>query len=226
MDSTRIKLVIGDDNYNKLKSSYVAIIGLGGVGSYIAESLARSGIGHLLLIDGDCIDQSNINRQIIALNSTVNEFKTEAMKNRIKDINPNCEVDIISKVYNVGDFNLFFNKKINIIAEAIDSVESKIDIIKTATEQNIEIISALGTGNKINPLDLEVADISKTHTCPLARVVRVRLKKNGITKGVKVVFSKEVPKRNESKTIGSLVFVPATAGIIIASEIVKKIINV
>lgn len=225
MDATRINLVIGDDNYNKLKSSYVAIIGLGGVGSHIAESLARTGIGHLLLIDGDCIEKSNINRQIIALNSTVNEFKTETMKNRIKDINPNCEVNVVSKIYNVGDFDLFFDKNIDIIAEAIDSVDPKIDIIKTAKERNIEIISAMGTGNKLTPLDLEVTDISKTHTCPLARVVRTRLKKVGITKGVKVVFSKELPKKVESKTIGSLIFVPATAGIIIASEIVKKIIN-
>ena len=226
MDATRINLVIGDDNYNRLKSSYVAIIGLGGVGSYIAEALARSGVGHLLLIDGERIDRSNINRQIIALNSTVGEFKTETMKNRIKDINPKCKVDIISKKYNPGDFDLFFDKSIDIIADAIDSVDAKIDIIKMAKENNIEIISAMGTGKKINPLDLDVADISKTHTCPLARVVRTRLKKLGITKGVSVVFSKELPKKNESKTIGSLVFVPSTAGIIIASEIIKKIIKV
>jgi tRNA A37 threonylcarbamoyladenosine dehydratase len=225
MDATRINLVIGKDNFDKLKSSYVAIIGLGGVGSYIAETLARSGVGHLLLIDGDCVEKSNLNRQILALNSTLGMFKAEVMKNRIKDINPDCKVDVINRVYNPGDFDLFFNNQINFIADAIDSVNAKIDIIKNAKERNIEIISAMGTGNKLNPLDLEISDISKTHTCPLARVVRTKLKKDGITKGVKVVFSKEIPKKNDSETVGSLVFVPATAGIIIASEILKKIIN-
>lgn len=225
MDATRINLVIGKDNFDKLKSSYVAIIGLGGVGSYIAETLARSGVGHLLLIDGDCVEKSNLNRQILALNSTLGMFKAEVMKNRIKDINSDCKVDVINRVYNPGDFDLFFNNQINFIADAIDSVNAKIDIIKNAKERNIEIISAMGTGNKLNPLDLEISDISKTHTCPLARVVRTKLKKDGITKGVKVVFSKEIPKKNDSETVGSLVFVPATAGIIIASEILKKIIN-
>lgn len=228
---SRTQLLVGSEGIKKLNEAKVIIFGIGGVGGYIAEALARSGVGHLTLVDNDVVSVSNINRQIIALHSTVGRYKTEVMKERILDINPECEVVAINTFYDLEtakDFDLF---KYDYVIDAIDSVKSKIELIVRAKNSNTPVISAMGAGNKLHPELFEIADISKTSVCPLARIMRKELKLRGITH-LKVCYSKETPvvpllsdeEKNGRIVPGSTAFSPSVMGLIIASEIVKDIV--
>lgn len=226
MDLTRVEYVIGKENIAKLRGACVAVVGLGGVGSYIAEALARSGVGALILVDADEVAPSNINRQLPALVSTMGKRKTEVIAARIADINPECKVTLRSSFYEPGDFDKFFPQQPDFVADAIDSTASKIDLLIECYRRNIPVISSMGTGNKLNPSALQIADISKTHTCPLAKSVRKRLRMAGIDKGITVVFSTESPiYATKAEVPGSMVFVPASSGLLIASYIVRRIIG-
>lgn len=228
MDSqfSRTEIIIGQEKQNLLKSKTVAVFGIGGVGGYVVESLARAGIENLILIDNDTISISNINRQIIALHSTIGKYKVDVMKDRLLDINPNINV-ITYKTFieNNNSKEILSSHKIDYIVDAIDTVTSKLELIKFANELNIPIISSMGTGNKISPDKLEITDINKTSVCPLAKKIRKELKSLNIKK-LTVVYSKEEPtKAINTKTIGSTSFVPSSAGLLITSKIIKDFLK-
>ena len=220
---TRTAMMLGDEAVKRLKTSHVAVFGVGGVGGFTVEALARAGVGKITLIDADRVSVSNINRQIIALNSTVGKYKTEAMRDRIADINPDCEVITVSEFY--SEENPIDLSSFDYIADCIDSVKSKIYLISEAKAKGISIISSMGAGNKLDPTRFKVADISKTHTDPLAKVMRTELRKKGVNH-LKVVFSDEPPiNPTGERTPGSVSFVPSVVGLIIAGEIIKDIIH-
>ncbi len=224
---SRTEALIGKDNLNKLKNSRVAVFGIGGVGGYAVEALVRSGIGHIDIIDNDKIDISNINRQIIATHNTVGQYKVEAAQNRIFEINPECTVKKHKIFYSGETEHLIDLKTYDYIIDAIDSVTSKILLICNAKAKNIPIISSMGTGNKLEAARLEVCDIYKTSVCPLAKVMRYELKKRGI-KSLKVVYSMEEPLKpmHENPRIpASVPFVPAAAGMLLAGEVIKDLIE-
>lgn len=233
----RSEILLGYNNMEKLKKTKIAIFGIGGVGSYVLEGLARCGVGSFALIDDDIVAESNINRQIIALSSTIGESKVSVAKQRVLDINNCAHVDVYKTFYGQGKgYNIIDG--CDYIIDAIDTVTSKLELISEAVSQNIPIISCMGTGNKLNPLDLQVSDIYKTKTCPLCRVMRRELKDRGIKK-LKVVYSEEQPikplepccgqedltSHNKRKIVGSVSFVPSVAGMIICSEVIKDILN-
>lgn len=216
-------MMLGEEAVNKLKKSHVAVFGVGGVGGFTVEALARAGVGKITLIDSDTVSVSNINRQIIALISTVGKYKTEAMKERIADINPECEVITVNEFY--SEENPIDLSSFDYVADCIDSVKSKLHLVSEAKAKGINIISSMGAGNKLDPTRFKVADISKTHTDPLAKVMRTELRKNGVNH-LKVVFSDEPPiNPMGERTPGSVSFVPSVVGLIIAGEIIKDIIN-
>lgn len=210
--------LIGENAFEKLQNSHVCVFGCGGVGSYALEALARSGVGEITLVDADFVQQSNINRQLIALHSTINFPKVQAAKNRILDINPLCKVNAVEMFYDENS-ELTFN--FDYIVDAIDSVPSKLHLIEQAVIRKIPIISAMGAGNKLDPALLRVSDISKTEYCPLAKKIRVSLRKRGINH-LKVVYSPEEPVTNLHPP-GSIAFVPSVAGLLMASEVIKDI---
>lgn len=220
---TRTEMMLGKESVDRLKSAHVAVFGVGGVGGFTAEALCRAGVGKITLIDADRVAVSNINRQIIATHSTVGMFKTEAMKERIADINPECEVFSVSEFY--SEENSLPLDSFDYVADCIDSVKSKLYLITEAKKCNIPVISSMGAGNKLDPTRFCVADISKTHTDPLAKVIRTELRKRGINH-LKVVFSDEPPiNPSGERTPGSISFVPSVVGLIIAGEIIKDIIK-
>lgn len=226
----RTSLVIGEENIDRLSQSRVAVFGVGGVGGFVCEALARSGVGKLTLIDGDTVAKSNINRQIIALESTVGKHKAEVMKERILDINPNAEVKAINIFLNTETVDTVNFTQFDYIVDAVDDIKAKVLLAKLADENGIPIIAAMGAGNKTDPTKFEVSDIFKTSVCPLARIMRHELKKAGIKKQ-KVVYSKEMPKNPPyrivgEKTVGSLAFVPSVMGLIIAGEVIKDICKI
>ena len=233
---SRSEMLIGEEGLEKLKKSTVAVFGIGGVGSYTVEGLARSGVGRLVLVDHDEICVSNINRQIHATIKTVGQSKVEIMKSRVLEINPDIEVIAYKEMYTSETANKLLDDKYDYVVDAIDMVTSKIDLICKCKENNIPIISAMGAANKLDPTKLEVTDIYKTSMCPLAKVMRSELKKKGIKK-LKVVYSKEQPIKPDQnlvnggagaarrQTPGSMVFVTATSGLIISAEVIRDILN-
>lgn len=229
----RTELLIGKEAVKKLNNSKVCIFGLGGVGSFVCEALVRAGVENFILIDNDTVDITNLNRQIIATRKTINKYKVDVMEERMKEINPEINIIKIKEFISKDSKLEFIDNSIDYIIDAIDTVSAKIELVMKANELNIPIISAMGTGNKLNPTELEVTDISKTEMCPLAKVIRKELRNRGI-KHLKVVYSKEKPietienkinKENNKKVPGSISFVPSVAGLIIASEVVKDLID-
>ena len=228
MDLSRVEMVIGSNAVAKLNAAKVAVIGLGGVGSYVAEALCRSGVGSLVIMDNDTVEPSNLNRQLPALTGTIGRFKADVMAARLREINPLCQLRVVKDFYQPGDFEKFLLDDVDFIADAIDSTESKADLLKEAYRHGVPVVSAMGTGNKLHPEMLEITDISKTSVCPLARSMRKRLREAGINEGITVVYSHEEPVRApgvSGSVPGSMVFVPACAGMLMASYIVQQIIK-
>ena len=229
----RSEMLFGKSNIEKLKEKRIAIFGIGGVGSYVLEALVRMGIENIDISDNDVVSVSNINRQLIALHSTLGEYKTDVAYKRCKDINENCNIRCYKQFYLNNDDNTFDFAKYDYVIDAIDTVSGKISLVLECQKVNTPIISSMGTGNKIDPTMLCVSDIYKTSVCPLAKVMRRELKRRGVKK-LKVVYSKELPLRRDDSIIDESVskrtvtascsFVPSSAGLIIASEVVKDLI--
>lgn len=229
----RTELLLGEDAVKVLNNCRVAVFGIGGVGGYTAEALARSGVGNIDIIDNDVISESNINRQIIALHSTVGRYKVDVMKERILDINPKANVNAYKTFFMPETENEFDFSKYDYVVDAIDTVTGKIALVIKAEKSHTPIISSMGAGNKLNPEEFEVADIYKTSVCPLAKVMRRELKQRGIKK-LKVVYSKEIPvsvnaqnddEPHKKRIPGSVAFVPSVAGLIIAGEVIKDLVE-
>ena len=228
---SRTAILIGEEGLEKLKKARVAVFGVGGVGGYVVEALARSGVGQLDLIDKDTVSESNINRQIIALHSTVGRLKTEVAAERAKDINPDVCVRTHNVFYLPETAAQFDFSAYDYVVDAIDTVSGKLALVEQANKAKTPVISSMGAGNKLNPTAFEVADISKTSVCPLARVMRRELKKRGV-EHLKVVYSKEEPcssplqDEESGKSIpGSIAFVPSVVGLIIAGEVIKDLVK-
>lgn len=220
----RTELLLGADAMKKLAESRVAVFGIGGVGGYVTEALARSGVGAFDLIDSDRVDRTNLNRQIIALHSTVGRYKTEVMRDRILDINPDASVTVHNIFYLPETSDRFDFTSYDYIVDAVDTVTAKLRIVMDAKKAGVPIISSMGAGNKLDPTKFEVADIYRTSVCPLAKVMRHELKKRGVDH-LKVVYSTEPPV-TKLRTPGSVAFVPSVAGLIIASEVVKDLAGI
>lgn len=222
---TRTEILLGKKGVDSLRSSKVLLFGVGGVGGYAAEALARAGVGNLTLVDSDKVDITNINRQIIATHSTIGRYKTEVMSERIKDINPDTEVIVKNCFFlpeNADEFNFY---GYDYIADCVDTVAAKLEIISRAVDAGTPVISAMGAGGKLDPSLFRVSDISKTEYCPLAKVMRRELRKRGIAH-VPVVWSPEVHPRksaHEPGPVGTVSFVPAAAGLVLAGEIIRKL---
>lgn len=237
---SRSELLLSINGIKTLKKKHIAIFGLGGVGSYIVETLARSGIEHFTLIDDDVITISNLNRQLYALTSTLNKKKVEVAKNRTLDINPNCQIQIYDTFVSKETINRFDFKIFDYIIDAIDTISAKILLIEKAKLYDIPIISSMGTGNKLDPRQFMITDINQTKICPLARVIRYELKKRNI-QNVKVLYSTEKPinvtnshleqkllqqeNPNKHQIPGSVAFVPSVAGILIAREVIFDLLT-
>ena len=241
----RFSMMVGEDGIEKLRNSRVIMFGVGGVGSYTVEALARSGVGQITMVDFDEISESNINRQLHSLRSTIGKSKIDVMKDRILDINPDCKVELVKRlVYDDVD-EVLGNNKYDFVVDAIDVIGSKINLIEYCVKNEINIISSMGFGNKMHPEMVEIAKIKNTSVCPMARTIRSILKKKGIT-NVPVAFSKEIPVQpNKSElfkeemptefrennkiprktTPGSNSFVPGTAGLVLASYVVRKLLE-
>ena len=232
----RQQMLLGEEAMQKLHHAHVIVFGIGGVGSYVAEGLARGGVGQLTLVDNDTVGVTNINRQLCALHSTLGQYKSDVMAKRILDIDPECKVRSLPLLYNEESKEQFFDRNYDYIVDAIDLVSCKLSLIMTARERNIPIISAMGTGNKLDPTAFRITQISKTSGCHLARIMRKELSKRGI-KHLKVVYSKEEARtptgwEEEAAALGkrqipgSVAFVPGAAGLILAGEVIKELAGI
>ncbi|VBB47280.1 tRNA threonylcarbamoyladenosine dehydratase [uncultured Paludibacter sp.] len=236
MDWTqRTELLIGKEGLEKLKNSSVLIVGLGGVGGMAAEMICRAGVGKMTIIDRDTVSETNINRQIIALHSTVNQLKTEIFVKRLSDINPELELNVISDWLDENNTEQILNDgKFDFVVDAIDTLSPKVFLIKTCVEKGIKVVSSMGSGAKMDTSKVKVADISKTNYCPLAKAVRQRLAKIGIKKGVAVVYSDETAKKEsvietdekyKKSTTGTISYMPALFGLHIAAYVINQLIE-
>ena len=224
MKFSRLENLIGILSLEKLQNATILIVGLGGVGGYVVEALARSGIGNLILVDYDRVDITNFNRQIIAINNNVNRYKIDCFKDRIRDINEECNVITYNLKVNSTNIKDIFNNNIDFVVDAVDDVRAKVSIISYCLEHNIDFISSMGTGNRLDSSKLTIMTLDKTYNDPLARVMRSKFDKS-IQKRITVCISTELPLKVKDKTvIGSNAFVPSSAGLLIASYIVKKFI--
>ena len=235
---SRTELLIGKDGIKKLENSKVCIFGIGGVGSYVVEGLVRAGIGNFILVDNDKISLTNLNRQIIATTKTTGKSKVLTAKNRIIEINPNAKVEVYEEFFMPESKDIFDNT-VDYVIDCVDTVTAKIEIIMRAQKLNIPIISSMGTGNKLDPTKFEVTDIYKTEICPLAKVMRKELRNRGVKK-LKVIYSKENPielkdslenigdsnSETKKQVPGSISFVPSVAGLILAGEVIKDILQI
>lgn len=231
----RTKLLIGSEAIETLKKSHVLIVGLGGVGSYCAEAIARSGVGQMTIVDGDVVDPSNRNRQLQALYTTHGLSKAVLMEERIKQINPNCQLNVHKEFKTPDKVVELLQQPFDYVVDAIDSLTPKIYLIKTAIEMNHKIVSSMGAGGKLDPTALKVVDISKTIQCPFAYQVRKKLRKHGIHSGFKAVFSTEIPDRNsimytdgsnfKKSAYGTISFIPAVFGLACASVVIRDLIG-
>ncbi|SDM21862.1 ThiF family adenylyltransferase [Bacillus sp. OK048] len=239
---SRNELAFGKEGLEIMKNTTVAILGIGGVGTFAAEALARSGVGRLILVDKDVVDITNVNRQLIALLSTIGQPKADLMKERIKDINPDCEVIALKMFYTEETYEEFFKYGLDFVVDASDTIIYKIHLMKECLKRNIPIISSMGAANKMDPTRFKIADISKTHTDPIAKVIRTKLRKERIHKGIPVVFSDESPiviREDIKKEVGnenaptrkgqmppaSNAFVPSACGLIMASYVVRELLS-
>lgn len=222
----RTQILIGSENLEKLTHKKVIVFGVGGVGSYVVEALARMNIGHLTIVDFDIVDITNLNRQLIALHSTIGKKKVDVCLERIKDINPSIEVEALDLFIDKETIKQIDFTKYDYVIDAIDNVTGKLLIVERCQTLNIPLISSLGTANKLDPSKLMITDISKTHTCPLAKVMRLELRKRDI-KHLNVLFSSELPIKNNSSNniLGSVSYVPSSGGLLIASKVINDLIN-
>lgn len=232
---TRTQLLLKPEGLQRLKDAHVLVVGLGGVGGYTAEMLCRAGVGKLTIVDHDSVSESNINRQVIALHSTVGMPKTELFRQRFADINPDCQVRVVDQfLRDEATVELLQSDTFSYVADAIDTLSPKVFLLYHARTMNIPVVSSMGSAGKLDPLAVTVADISKSHTCPLAAVVRKRLHRMNINDGIKVVFSTEKvaenavvedPSENKRTTIGTISYLPPLFGCICASVIINDIVN-
>lgn len=229
----RTQLLIGDEGVKRLSEARVLVVGVGGVGAFAAEMICRAGVGHITLVDSDTVKPSNINRQLPALHSNIGKYKVDLLADRFKDINPDAEIVAIKEFLDDTNLHQIMSESFDYVIDAIDSITPKVHLIGYCLKNKIKIISSMGAGGRLDPSKIVVADISKTYQCTLARTVRERLKKDGITKGLKVVFSSE-PVRKESvvevkdekckrSTTGTISYIPAVFGCYLASEVISKI---
>lgn len=231
----RSELLLGNECINRLKQANVLIVGVGGVGAYAAEMLVRAGIGKITIADSDTVSVSNINRQLIALHSTVGRVKTDVLAERLKDINPELQLTVIAEyIKDEKTDEILDSEHFDYIVDAIDTLSPKLALIKGALDRNIPIVSSMGAGAKLDPTKMEICDISKTHHCPLAHMLRKRLHKMGIRRGFKAVFSAEPPiegamilceERNKKSNVGTISYLPATFGIGCASVVIRDLVE-
>lgn len=221
----RFKKLISEESFENISSKTVLVVGVGGVGGYVVEALVRSGIGKIIIVDGDMVDETNINRQIIALSSTVGQSKVDVFEKRIKDINEKCEVIKINKFIDASNIDILFDYEFDYLVDACDTVSTKLALIDRCILEKRKFISSMGTGNKLDPSMLEIVDVRKTVNDPLARIVRKHVKDKRINDKVLVLSSRELPIKTGDRTPGSTSFVPNSAGLLIASYIIRTFIN-